>query len=246
MVELFCVSTDLWTAVANAAEAAIVGAAAIVAYFQVREGTHVARGPGPAVHGPRLRHERAPIIYLTIANIGNTMARRVKITTDPLLSSSLDQSGGAEPIAKLRVFTEEIPSLAPGKVIRLLFDLFVQRGDLEDVEGGERDGLRVEDLKGRLMVQRLGCERDVLGDCRPAVFRNTKYDGSKGAILFCRRRKRTVMSARCWLRRSSSRRSSSIWATASCRAVCRWENRRVIQSAMSDTTRDAEAATPSR
>jgi hypothetical protein len=133
MVELVGVSTDVWTAVANATEAAIVGVAAIFAYVQVREARTLREDQARPFVVLDFDMSEPPIIYLTIANIGNTMARRVKITTDPLLSSSLDQSGGAEPIAKLRVFTEEIPSLAPGKVIRLLFDSFVQRGELEDV-----------------------------------------------------------------------------------------------------------------
>lgn len=115
----------LWT---DTAQTAILGAqllvfaaAAWVATRQVREAR-------------RLReHQSRPFVvidfevesvlfFLTISNIGTTLARNVRFQIDPPLSSSIDN-----PVGELKVFREGIPTLAPGKVIRTLFDSGLQR-----------------------------------------------------------------------------------------------------------------------
>jgi len=62
-----------------------------------------------------------------VANFGKTMARNVRIKVEPPLKSSVDT---AVPVAKLKMFTEGIPSLAPGKRMVTLFDSMIDRKDL--------------------------------------------------------------------------------------------------------------------
>jgi hypothetical protein len=54
------------------------------------------------------------------------MARDVRIGVDPPFASTLDPDASV-PLAKLKLFTEGIPSLAPGKRIVLLFDVVPNR-----------------------------------------------------------------------------------------------------------------------
>ncbi len=127
MVELFGVDTDIWTAVAASAQTLLIGAAAVVAYRQVREARRTREDQTRPFVIMDFDMTEPPLIYLVISNIGKTVARRVRIQTDLPLASSLDRDDELGPIAKLRVFTEEISSLVPGRQIRLLFDSFVQR-----------------------------------------------------------------------------------------------------------------------
>lgn len=63
---------------------------------------------------------------LVVANLGTTMARDVRIEVDPPFASTLDPSASV-PVARLKLFTQGIPSLAPGKRIVLLFDVVPDR-----------------------------------------------------------------------------------------------------------------------
>ena len=118
-----------WTEIGSfavlVAQLAVLVLAAVFAYRQVREAR-------------RLREERIrPIVvldfdtqnalfFLTLTNFGNTIARNVKITVDPPLRSALDDQ--TERIAELQMFKDKgIPTLAPGKQIRTLFDIAFQR-----------------------------------------------------------------------------------------------------------------------
>jgi hypothetical protein len=134
-VDLFGVDTNLWTAGAAIAQTIIVATAAAVAYRQVQEARLTREDQARPFVVIDLDISEPPLIYLVIANIGKTMARRVRIRTDPLLASSLDRDDELGYIAKIPLFTEEIPTLAPGRQIRLLFDSFPQReqGKFDDV-----------------------------------------------------------------------------------------------------------------
>lgn len=68
-----------------------------------------------------------PFIFLTIGNLGKTLARNVQVRFDPPLSSALDAEHGT--LAEVRLLTQGMPSLAPGKNIPILFDSFIGRGD---------------------------------------------------------------------------------------------------------------------
>jgi hypothetical protein len=64
------------------------------------------------------------LVYLTVENIGKTMARDVTITFDKKLESSLK---GRQEIDDSPLFREPIPALPPGKKIRVLLDSFENR-----------------------------------------------------------------------------------------------------------------------
>jgi hypothetical protein len=70
--------------------------------------------------------EQHPFMNLVVANLGTTMARDVRIEVDPPFASTLDPDASV-PLAELKLFTEGIPSLAPGKRIVLLFDVVPNR-----------------------------------------------------------------------------------------------------------------------
>jgi hypothetical protein len=82
------------------------------------------------------------------------MARRVRIQTDPPLASSLDGKPQWEFIAKLRVFTEEIPTMAPDREIRMFFDSFPQRAQ-EQFDDVYRATITYEGERGRSYVDEM-------------------------------------------------------------------------------------------
>lgn len=115
-----------------------------------------------------------PFMNLVIANLGRTMARNVRIDADPPFDSSVYRSGPV-PLAKLKLFSEGIPSLAPGKRIVLLFDQMLHRAEAKlpesyrvrltyEWDGGEplTDELRLDlDLYRPLRNLRLDTVHDV-------------------------------------------------------------------------------------
>jgi hypothetical protein len=64
------------------------------------------------------------LVYLTVANLGRTMARDVSIRFDKPLESTLS---GPREIDESPLFREPIPTLPPGKKIRVLFDQYAAR-----------------------------------------------------------------------------------------------------------------------
>jgi hypothetical protein len=64
------------------------------------------------------------LVYLTVENLGRTMARDVTIHFDKPLTSSLQ---GRRELDESPLFREPIPALPPGKKIRVLFDQFNDR-----------------------------------------------------------------------------------------------------------------------
>jgi hypothetical protein len=66
------------------------------------------------------------LVYLTVENLGRTMARDVTIHFDKPLTSSLQ---GRRELDESPLFREPIPTLPPGKKIRVLFDEFNGRTD---------------------------------------------------------------------------------------------------------------------
>jgi len=114
-----------WTDVAGvalvAAQLVVLVVAALVATRQVAE-------------AKRLREEKARpfvvvdldvqrhVIFFVIANLGSTLARNVRLKISPPLDSAIDVS-----LAKLKMLTDGIPNLAPGKEYRTVLDSFIQR-----------------------------------------------------------------------------------------------------------------------
>ena len=71
--------------------------------------------------GPIVDFEPGFLVYLTVENIGRTMAQNVSIHFDKPLESSLQ---GRRELDESPLFREPIPALPPGKKIRVLFDSF--------------------------------------------------------------------------------------------------------------------------
>jgi len=120
------VDTNIWTTAALSIQTFVFGAAAVFAYRQVREALLTRENQTRPFVILDFDLSHPPFIHLVITNIGKTMARRVRIQTDPPLANTLDDDKAGH-IAKLRVFTDEIPTLAPAREIRMLFDSFPQR-----------------------------------------------------------------------------------------------------------------------
>ena len=64
------------------------------------------------------------LVYLTVENLGRTMARDVSVQFDKPLESTLS---GTREIDESPLFREPIPTLPPGKKLRVLFDQYVAR-----------------------------------------------------------------------------------------------------------------------
>lgn len=116
-----------WPAVAAWAAWATVGIYVVIGLFAWRQ-VHEAR---------KLREEQARpfvivdfepgwLVYLTVENLGRTMARDISIHFDKPLTSSLQ---GRRELDETPLFREPIPALPPGKKIRVLFDEFNGRTD---------------------------------------------------------------------------------------------------------------------
>jgi hypothetical protein len=153
-VDLFGVDTNLWVAGAAVAQTIIVGAAAGFAFRQVREAQLSREDQNRPFVIVDFDLSRPPFIHLFIKNIGKTMARRVRIQTDPPLASTFDKEGPREPVAKLRLFTEEIPTMAPDREIRTLFDSFPARTE-QRLEEVYRVTVTYEGERGRAYVDEM-------------------------------------------------------------------------------------------
>jgi hypothetical protein len=114
-----------WAAVAAWAACATVLIYVVIGLFAWRQ-VHEAR---------KLREEQARpfvivdfepgfLVYLTVENLGRTMARDVSIHFDKPLESTLP---GRRELDESPLFREPIPALPPGKKIRILFDQFNAR-----------------------------------------------------------------------------------------------------------------------
>ena len=124
------------TALSTAATAAILLAASVVGYFQLREARRLREARfRPFVVLDFDVSSSPPFILITIANLGPVMAREVRFTFEPDLASSFDdrsEDTQVPPISELGVFREGLASLAPGKRIEVLFDSWIRRGDRPD------------------------------------------------------------------------------------------------------------------
>lgn len=102
------------------AQLGVLLAAAAVAYGQVREARTLRQEQIRPVVVVDFDTEGA-LFFLTVTNLGTTLARNVRITVDPPLESAIDDQ--TDRIADLQIFGQDgIPMLAPGKMIRTLFD----------------------------------------------------------------------------------------------------------------------------
>jgi hypothetical protein len=102
-------------------------AAAIVAWWQVKEARRLREAQAQPFVVVDFVVERGAEIYLVISNIGGTMARDVRLKFEPELTSTLDSDPNVTPRRDLKPLREVIPSLPPGKRIPVLFDIFHAR-----------------------------------------------------------------------------------------------------------------------
>jgi hypothetical protein len=153
-MDLFGVDAALWVATAATTQTFIFGAAAIFAYRQAREIQLTRQDQIRPFVIVDFDLSRPPFIHLVIKNIGKTMARRVRIQTDPPLASTFDKDGRREPVANLRVFTEAIPTMAPDREIRTLFDSFPARTE-HQLEEVYRVTVTYEGERGRSYVDEM-------------------------------------------------------------------------------------------
>lgn len=126
--------TDVVTALATAITAVILAAAGVAAALQYSEARSLRRAQvRPFVVIDFDVESVATIIFMVVKNFGTTMAYEVTFEFDKPVESSLDaEDRNREKIGQLAVFTHGIPTLAPGKEIRFLFDSFIQRKNLPD------------------------------------------------------------------------------------------------------------------
>jgi hypothetical protein len=111
-------------------QAIVLSVAAAVAIWQVWEARRLRRAQAqPFVVVDFEVLEAQQQIYIVISNIGTTTARDVQLRFEPPLSSSFDSKPNITPPRELKPLSDRIPSLPPGKQIRVLFDIFTERGE---------------------------------------------------------------------------------------------------------------------
>ena len=113
--------TDIGSLAVLAAQLAVLAAAAIVAYKQVAEARRLREAQIRPFVVLDFDGTEDETFFLTLTNLGTTLAREIKISIDPPLVSALhSDTGGSE---RLHAWVNQVfPSLAPGKEIRTLFD----------------------------------------------------------------------------------------------------------------------------
>lgn len=128
--------TSVMSAWASVATAAILLVAGGIAWWQASETRRLRRAQiRPFVVIDFDPQRVPPLIYLTISNVGSTMARDIQFEFEQSLVSSFDKGDTASqmpPIADLPVFVNGIPSLPPGKEIAFFFDSFIEREGMPD------------------------------------------------------------------------------------------------------------------
>lgn len=78
----------------------------------------------------RTRGPGRPFMDLIIKNTGETIAKNVKLTFDPPLTTTLDetaQRATGHPLRDSTIFRQGIPSMPPGREYRILFEHMVDR-----------------------------------------------------------------------------------------------------------------------
>jgi hypothetical protein len=124
------VSAERVVALATMGQLVVLIVAALYARAQVREARELRKDEARPYVVVDFEPDRVPFVNLVVANLGRTMARNVRIEVDPPFDSSVYRSAPL-PLARFKLFSEGIPSLAPGKRIVLLFDQMYDRAELE-------------------------------------------------------------------------------------------------------------------
>lgn len=100
-----------------AAQLVVLIAAVIFALRQVREARVLREEQNRPFVVVDVQSDPGSLVYLEVVNMGTSLARDVRIEIDPPLESAIDI-----PVGKLKMLSEGIATLAPGKKYRSLFD----------------------------------------------------------------------------------------------------------------------------
>ena len=126
---------------------------------------------------------RTPFINLVVANLGKTAARNVHIEVVPPFESSLDARVPVL-VGKLKLFTEGIGSLVPGKRIVFPFDVLHQRS--KELPTAYRVRLQYEGERGLLPPDEQWLDLELYWNML-SVDRDTIHDVSKTLTKLLRR-----------------------------------------------------------
>ena len=109
-----------------AAQLVVLLGAALVAWKQVKEARtlRLERNRPFVVVDFDLDESKGYLIFFEVANVGNSLARDVRIKIDPPLESAIDIEVG-----KLKMLNEGIATLPPGKKLRTFFDMSFRRNE---------------------------------------------------------------------------------------------------------------------
>jgi hypothetical protein len=140
--------TDAVSAIALIAQLVILAAAAVFAWRQVGEARRLREEQIRPFVVIDFEIERF-LVFLAVSNLGTTLARDVRFEITPPFQTAIEN-----PLADMKMLRDGIPSLAPRKSIRTLFDSLVDRkpGELPDLYAVT---VRYYDEAGRPFEERL-------------------------------------------------------------------------------------------
>jgi hypothetical protein len=127
------------SAVANVLTLVIAGAAAWFGLGQLKEARRLREDQSRpyVVVDFEISGSGHPHMDIVVSNIGTTLARDIRLSFDPPLRSTLDDDPQVKrqlpPISKSHLFSEVIPTMAPGKVYRVLFENMPDRYKRDDL-----------------------------------------------------------------------------------------------------------------
>ena len=113
-----------WQVFLLGAQLALLVVAAIVAWVQVREAKSLREEQARPFVVVDFEMQRSVFYVLVITNLGSTLARDVRIEFSPNLATTLNFS-----FSDMKVFSDGIPTLAPGKSLSTLFDRAPSRAE---------------------------------------------------------------------------------------------------------------------
>jgi hypothetical protein len=115
--------TEIVTAALVAAQLVVLVVAALVAWSQAKEARRLREDQSRPFVVMDVDYLPSSLLFLFVKNIGTSLARDVRIAVDPPLTTSLDFDMGA-----IKMLGDDgIPTLAPGKELRTLFDMGFRR-----------------------------------------------------------------------------------------------------------------------
>jgi hypothetical protein len=154
------VSAERVVALATMGQLVVLIVAALYARAQVREARELRKDEARPYVVVDFEPDRVPFVNLVVANLGRTMARNVRIEVDPPFDSSVYRKGPV-PLARFKLFSEGIPSLAPGKRIVLLFDQMYDRAEELELPDSYRVRLSYEWDGGEPLSEELRLDLDL-------------------------------------------------------------------------------------